>query len=255
LIVFDLDDTLYLERDFAFSGYAALDPYVHEITGRGGFGATCRAAFMAGRRQRIFDEALSALGVPPTPAVVADLVDRYREHDPDIELCADARRCLDRLSGRLPLGLITDGPEVTQRAKIAALGIDDAVSLPGLTARPGAWIEAGDIMVLSSRYEGFPNVVAEATVSGLPVVSFDCPYGPRELIADGENGLLVPEGNVDALAEAISRLANDPELRRKMRAGALLNRARLSETAVMRLWDRVIETTPRQPDLIAARVA
>jgi putative hydrolase of the HAD superfamily len=136
LIVFDLDDTLYLERDFAFSGYAALDPYVHEITGRGGFGATCRAAFMAGRRQRVFDEALSALGVPPTPAVVADLVDRYREHDPDIALCADARRCLDRLSGRLPLGLITDGPEVTQRAKIAALGIASRFS----SLRPtGAW--------------------------------------------------------------------------------------------------------------------
>lgn len=129
------------------------------------------------------------------------------------------------------------------------LGIDDAVRFPGVTAHPGAWIEEGDIMVLSSRYEGFPNVVAEATVSGLPVVAFDCPYGPRELIEDGRNGMLVREGDVDALAEAMSRLAADPDLRASMRAAAPLNRTRLSEHAVMRLWDQTIDATLQKRDL------
>jgi glycosyltransferase involved in cell wall biosynthesis len=193
---------------------------------------------------------------PPKGAGVHLVAVGRLDHQKGFDLLLQAFAKIRHRHSGLRLTIFGEGSErASLEALSARLGIDDAVSLPGLTARPGAWIEAGDIMVLSSRYEGFPNVVAEATVSGLPVVSFDCPYGPRELIADGENGLLVPEGNVDALAEAISRLANDPELRRKMRAGALLNRARLSETAVMRLWDRVIETTPRQPDLIAARVA
>jgi glycosyltransferase involved in cell wall biosynthesis len=143
--------------------------------------------------------------------------------------------------------------EGSQRKALEALsvrlGIDDAVQLPGVTAYPSAWIEAGDAMVLSSRYEGFPNVVAEATVVGLPVVAFDCPYGPRELIEDGRNGLLVPEGDVDALAEAMSRLAADLDLRTSMRAAAMLNRTRLSEDAVMRLWDRTIDSALQKQDL------
>lgn len=144
----------------------------------------------------------------------------------------------------LKLTIFGEGPERKALEKLSVrLCIDDAVQLPGVTTYPGAWIEAGDVMVLSSRYEGFPNVVAEATVVGLPVVAFDCPYGPRELIEDGRNGLLVPAGDVDALAEAMSRLAADPHLRTSMRAAAMLNRIRLSEGAVMRLWDRTIDST------------
>jgi len=136
MIVFDLDDTLYLERDFAFSAYDALDAHIRESTGRPGFAAACRAAFLAGRRARVFDEALAALGLPADPAAIADMVARYRGHAPRIELCPDAARCLDRLHGTVRLGLVTDGPETMQRAKIAALGIADRFD----ALRPtGAW--------------------------------------------------------------------------------------------------------------------
>ncbi|RMA41554.1 HAD family hydrolase [Rhodophyticola porphyridii] len=136
MIVFDLDDTLYLERDFAFSGYAALDTHIEETTGRSGFGALCRSAFEAGRHQQAFNEALTALDLPADPERIGELVARYRGHVPKIVLCGDARRCLDRLAARLPLGLITDGPEATQRAKIAALGIASSFAV----LRPtGAW--------------------------------------------------------------------------------------------------------------------
>jgi len=126
------------------------------------------------------------------------------------------------------------------RLRAARLGLAGAVDLPGPTSRPGAWIEAGDILVLPSRYEGFPNVVAEATVSGMPVVAFDCPWGPRELISDARNGLLVPPCDVGALARAMSRLAGDATLRARMRAARALNLDRLSAPAVMRRWDDVI---------------
>lgn len=136
MIVFDLDDTLYLERDFAFSGYAALDAYVLERTGRAGFGTCCRRAFAEGRRKDVFDAALDKLGLPGDADMIANLVARYRGHVPDIALCDDALRCLDRLQGAVRLGLITDGPEMTQRAKISALRIDCRFDI----LRPtGAW--------------------------------------------------------------------------------------------------------------------
>ncbi|MBA4490852.1 HAD family hydrolase [Paracoccus sp. S1E-3] len=111
-IVFDLDDTLYLERDFAFSGFDAVEAHL----GVGGFAATCRALFDSPHRAAIFDEALRRHGLSME---AAGLVAVYRDHTPRIELCPDAARYLKRGG----FGLITDGPERTQRAKIAALGL------------------------------------------------------------------------------------------------------------------------------------
>ncbi|MEL7211911.1 MAG: glycosyltransferase family 4 protein [Pseudomonadota bacterium] len=161
-----------------------------------------------------------------------------------------------RADQNLKLTIFGEGSQRGDLERLSvALGVNDAVRLPGVTTSPGAWIEAGDIMVLSSRYEGFPNVVAEATVSGLPVIAFDCPYGPRELISDGRNGLLIPEGDVSALADAMSRLAADATLRQSMRTAASLNRARLSEDAVMQLWDRTIDATVQKQNVLATRTA
>ncbi|NHF73084.1 HAD family hydrolase [Paracoccus xiamenensis] len=115
-IVFDLDDTLYLERDFAFSGFEAVGDHIRDQHGVGGFAATCRMLFDGPHRATIFDEALRRhhLSLP-----IAELVAIYRDHSPHIALCADAARYVLRGG----FGLITDGPERTQRAKIAALGL------------------------------------------------------------------------------------------------------------------------------------
>lgn len=115
-IVFDLDDTLYLERDFAFSGYGA----VEAALGVAGFAATCRSLFGQGERADILGRALDRHGLGRDR--LSELVATYRDHTPDITLCPDARACLDR-HGR-GFALITDGAERTQRAKIRALGLD-----------------------------------------------------------------------------------------------------------------------------------
>lgn len=118
-IVFDLDDTLYLERDFARSGFAAVGRFIAERHGVAGFADHCAALFDGPHRAAIFDEALRRCGLAGAQPV-AELVAIYRGHAPQIALCPDAARYL---AGRGGFGLITDGPEVTQRAKIAALGL------------------------------------------------------------------------------------------------------------------------------------
>jgi glycosyltransferase involved in cell wall biosynthesis len=121
------------------------------------------------------------------------------------------------------------------------LNLTDIVSLPGSSPAPGEWMHGADILVFPSRYEGFPNVLAEATVTGLPIVSFDCPYGPRELIRPEENGLLVPLEDVDALAQAVLRLAKSPELLQRMRDADLESRVWLAPDNILAEWDETID--------------
>lgn len=124
LTVFDLDDTLYLERDFVRSGFAAAGRWFEQEHRRSGLAEACLSLFEAGCRQRIFDEALRQFDVPADPAMVSRLVGIYRGHEPDIALAADAERYLSGRAGRVPCALITDGPLVTQQAKVRALGLE-----------------------------------------------------------------------------------------------------------------------------------
>ena len=124
--------------------------------------------------------------------------------------------------------------------QVRASGLEGRVSLPGIVRGPQEWLGAGHVLVVSSRFEGFSNVVAEATCSGLPVVSFDCPYGPSEMIVEGRNGFLVPPGDVAALAGAMTRLAADPALRNRLGQAAHIAAARFEQGRIMAQWDAVL---------------
>jgi glycosyltransferase involved in cell wall biosynthesis len=93
------------------------------------------------------------------------------------------------------------------------------------------------ICVLSSIYEGFSLVILESMACGVPVVSFDCPYGPRNIIKDGEDGLLIDFLNIDALAEGLCYLIEDNEKRKIMGINARKNVLRFSKETVMRQWE------------------
>lgn len=93
------------------------------------------------------------------------------------------------------------------------------------------------ICVLSSRYEGFSLVIMEAMACGVPVVSFDCPHGPRNIIKHGEDGLLVEYLNPQALADGLCQLIEDEDLRKRLGSNARKNILRFSKDTVMSQWD------------------
>jgi glycosyltransferase involved in cell wall biosynthesis len=91
--------------------------------------------------------------------------------------------------------------------RIEAHGLQDRVRLCGLTTEPLQALPHYDLFVMPSRHEGFGNVLVEALAKGLPVIAADCPHGPREILANGRFGQLVPPENPAALASAIVRHA------------------------------------------------
>ena len=132
-------------------------------------------------------------------------------------------RAFARVRRSVPATLWIVG-EGEQRGELEALagelGVADAVWLPGFQANPYRFMRAADLFVLSSRWEGFGNVITEAMAVGTPVVATDCTHGPREILGDGESGILVPPGDHAALAAALLRVLGDPALARGLAAGA-----------------------------------
>lgn len=129
----------------------------------------------------------------------------------------------------------------------ARLGLEDRIMLPGLTHFPGQWVETADIFVLSSAYEGWPNVIVEAMAAGLPVVSFDCEHGVTDMIEDGKSGLLVARNDVAGLADAMARVISDPKLRKTLASNALKASARYNTDAIAGQWMRLMEEATAWP--------
>jgi putative hydrolase of the HAD superfamily len=135
-IVLDLDDTLYLERDYVRSGIVAVGEWLCKRRGVADFAPAAQALWDAGQRARLFDTTLTQLGVSPDRALVEALIVTYRAHRPDIRLAPDATAFLaDPLGCRL--ALVTDGPPIAQLRKIEALGLHRAGIDPLI--RTGIW--------------------------------------------------------------------------------------------------------------------
>ena len=163
-IILDIDDTLYLEREYVRSGFNAVGRWARQELGIEDFGARAWAAFEAGARGKIFDEVLLACGRLPDYVLVSEMVSRYRTHSPEINLASDARKALDRWHGAVSLAAVTDGPLPSQQAKARALALYRWVPLVLFTAT------LGDGM-------GKPHPAAfELVQDGLRVQSARCVY-------------------------------------------------------------------------------
>jgi glycosyltransferase involved in cell wall biosynthesis len=124
-------------------------------------------------------------------------------------------------------------------ARCEALGLSGRVALPGVTSDPAIALAAADLFVLSSRWEGFPTVLGEAMALGRPVVAFDCPSGPADLIRDRVDGILVPRDDIDALAAAIAGLIDDPERRSALAGRAPEVTARFGLPTILDRWEEL----------------
>ncbi|MFD7813098.1 glycosyltransferase [Streptomyces sp. NPDC059785] len=123
------------------------------------------------------------------------------------------------------------------RARCTALGLDGSVDWAGRTDDvPGA-LRRGSVFVLSSRGEGFPLALMEAMASGLPCAAFDCAPGVREIVRDGEDGLLAAVGNTGELARRLDTLMSDKALRDAMGEAARTNIQRFTTEEIVRRWE------------------
>jgi glycosyltransferase involved in cell wall biosynthesis len=122
-------------------------------------------------------------------------------------------RAFALLRAERPVRLVVLG-EGAWRERLAALaatlGVAADVDLPGFQPNPYPFLARTRVFALSSRWEGSPNVLTEAMALGTPVVATDCPSGPREILADGRYGPLVPMGDAPALAAALARALDEP---------------------------------------------
>jgi glycosyltransferase involved in cell wall biosynthesis len=140
--------------------------------------------------------------------------------------------------GLLVLGEGAERPRLERMAE--SLGIDHSVLMPGRTDDPFPYLAGSALFACTSRYEGFGNAIVEAMASGVPVVSFDCPTGPREIITDGEDGILVPDRDKEAFVDKLEQLMDDPDLRARLSRRARDKVKTFDLDSVMVRWSELI---------------
>ena len=167
---------------------------------------------------------------------------RY-SHEKGIDLLLRAWAIVEQKTVEWRLDVFGDGDRTSYEQLMRELKIDrNRCLLHGRTNNVEQEYLQSSIFASSSRFEGFGLVLTEAMACGLPVVSFDCPWGPRSIISDGEDGLLVENGNVDAFALCLSQLMQNPLLCKSMAKAGQANVQRFYMEHIAKCWKDVFES-------------
>ena len=159
------------------------------------------------------------------------------------DLLLQAWSKIEKLYPDWQLVIFGDGDRTPYENQMKAFGVDDnRCHLNGPTSNVQHEYINSSIFVFSSRFEGFGMVLVEAMACGLPVVSFDCPCGPKDIIKDGEDGILVENGNIDLLASSLSILINDEFLRKSMSKAGQKNAQRFNIVHIAEQWRDLFES-------------
>ncbi len=197
---------------------------------------------------------LEQIRVVPSPVVTRELLEGeqplpdhpwYRDSVPIVigvgELCARKDfatliKAFARVRQKRPLRLIILG-RGRQRERLLdlcqKLGVSEDVSLPGFVKNPYPYVAHARVFAFSSRWEGLGFALIEALALGTPVVSTDCPHGPREILANGRYGPLVPVGDAGALAQALERILDSPPQKEHLREAVRPYEVEVSATAYL----------------------
>lgn len=174
-----------------------------------------------------------------TKRIVA--VARY-SHEKGIDLLLEAWAKVEKQHPEWCLDIYGDGDSAPYRQQMQQLGIDESrCALNGRTNNVEQAYCQSSIFVLSSRFEGFGMVIIEAMACGLPVVAFDCPWGPRSIISDGKDGLLAENGNTGDLAQKLSMLMSDASLRSSLAQNAMASVAQYNIERIAERWRQLFD--------------
>lgn len=181
-----------------------------------------------------------ALDTPsPLDAKTVIAVGRYN-FQKDFGKLIDAWNLVDHKGWKLHL--VGDGEERPNlENKIKELGLSDSVILGRAETDMVSVYKNASILAMSSRFEGLPMVLLEAQAAGVPIVSFKCKCGPKDVVTDGVDGFLVEEGDVKGLADKLTILMNDDELRKRMGAAAYKASERFDESKIMNQWNNLFK--------------
>lgn len=165
-------------------------------------------------------------------------------HQKGFDILIHAFASVVRKHAGLRLVIAGEGPEAAALQRLVTqLELGAHVLFPGVVQPLAALMHGASVFVLASRYEGFPNVLLEALANSVAVVATDCPGGPREILEDGNCGILVPCEDAAALADAIDRVVQDPGLRERLADAGSKAATSYGLDTIVAQWERVLVRT------------
>lgn len=146
-----------------------------------------------------------------------------------------------KLHEQVDLTVVGDGPEMENlKAQVAKLGLEHCVHLKGFIANPFPYMQNALVLLNASLREAFPNVLIESLSLGTPVISSNAKTGPKEIIFEGENGLLFPAGDYEKMGEAMVQVLANHDLYLHLKKNVARGLDRFAREKVMSSWEKIL---------------